>query len=286
MSTRNEITRLGKLYCATEALSIYMLLTFGYSLKPLVADPGLDDWLTVPVKTVGYINNVPRAQLSVWEYQQAASKRILMSIAHLKEFAGSLDETSSLLWVVEILRTSASRRQWETVQMLLCKIPTIEDYTRGSTMDGPKWANLASSWVIEGEVYLLMLHKALASQPAPFLKHILAQDFSFAAQDGQFANALQTASFRGHDAIVNSLLLDFDVDVNEKGGEYGSALQAAAYAGHLSIVEILINASADVNSTEGKHGSALRAARSQGHNAVVTLLLQHDALDLEPKKET
>ncbi|KAH8752228.1 hypothetical protein F5883DRAFT_366071, partial [Diaporthe sp. PMI_573] len=43
----------------------------------------------------------------------------------------------------------------------------------------------------------------------------------------------------GHKGIVQ-LLLDNGADVNAPGGRYGNALQAASYAGHEMIVKLLL----------------------------------------------
>ncbi|KAH7385298.1 hypothetical protein DE146DRAFT_666750, partial [Phaeosphaeria sp. MPI-PUGE-AT-0046c] len=45
---------------------------------------------------------------------------------------------------------------------------------------------------------------------------------------------------------VTKLLLDKGADINAQGGEYGNALQAASYKGHEQIVKLLLNRSADV----------------------------------------
>ena len=47
-------------------------------------------------------------------------------------------------------------------------------------------------------------------------------------QGGLYGNALQAASFRGHDKVVEQLLIK-GADVNAQGGQYGNALQAASY---------------------------------------------------------
>jgi ankyrin repeat protein len=54
-------------------------------------------------------------------------------------------------------------------------------------------------------------------------------------------------------------------DVNAKGGEYGNALQAASARGHKAIVKLLL----DVNTQGGEYGSALQAASGEGHKDIV-----------------
>ncbi|KAB5572198.1 hypothetical protein GE09DRAFT_1098657 [Coniochaeta sp. 2T2.1] len=48
------------------------------------------------------------------------------------------------------------------------------------------------------------------------------------ALGGIYGTALQTASYRGDEAVVR-LLLNKGANVNAKGGSYGTALQAASY---------------------------------------------------------
>jgi ankyrin repeat protein len=64
------------------------------------------------------------------------------------------------------------------------------------------------------------------------------------AQDGEYGNALQTASLEGHDKIVEVLLAK-GADVNVQGGLYGNALQAASSGGHDKIIEILLTVTAE-----------------------------------------
>ncbi|KAJ4175619.1 hypothetical protein NW767_015723, partial [Fusarium falciforme] len=56
--------------------------------------------------------------------------------------------------------------------------------------------------------------------------------------DGEYGNALQAASSRGHLEVVK-LLLDKGADINAQGGDYGNALQAASEEGHLEVVQLL-----------------------------------------------
>ena len=56
---------------------------------------------------------------------------------------------------------------------------------------------------------------------------------------GQHGNALQAASRRGHQNIVQ-LLLENGADINAQGGGYGNALQAASDEGHQNIVQLLL----------------------------------------------
>ncbi|EDU43191.1 ankyrin repeat domain containing protein [Pyrenophora tritici-repentis Pt-1C-BFP] len=95
-------------------------------------------------------------------------------------------------------------------------------------------------------------------------------------RDGDYRNALQAASERGHTEIVK-LLLDKGADVNAQGGLHGNALQAASERGHAEVVKLLLDNGADVNAQGGDYGNALQAASERGHKEVVELLLDNGA---------
>ncbi|KAF9735101.1 hypothetical protein PMIN04_006527 [Paraphaeosphaeria minitans] len=94
-------------------------------------------------------------------------------------------------------------------------------------------------------------------------------------QGGYYGNALQAASWKGNEQIVKLLLTK--ADVNAQGGYWGSALQAASWADNEGIVKILIDANADVNAQGGFYGNALQAASRGGHERVVKMLLDKNA---------
>ena len=81
------------------------------------------------------------------------------------------------------------------------------------------------------------------------------------AQGGCYGNALQAASYGGHEAITQQLN---GADVNAQGGEYGNALQAASSEGHEALTKLLIEKGADVNAQGGYHENALQAASYRG----------------------
>jgi hypothetical protein len=104
------------------------------------------------------------------------------------------------------------------------------------------------------------------------------------AQGGEYGNALQAASARGHEAAsvrvheaVMKLLLDKDADVNVQGGQYGNALYTASARGHKAVVKLLLDKGAEVNAQGGRYGNALQAASARGHEAVMKLLLDKGA---------
>ncbi|KIJ94775.1 hypothetical protein K443DRAFT_640771, partial [Laccaria amethystina LaAM-08-1] len=98
------------------------------------------------------------------------------------------------------------------------------------------------------------------------------------AQGGVYGNALQAASYNGHEAIAK-LLIEKGADVNAQGGYYGNALQAASssYEGHEAIAKLLIEKGADVNAQGGYFGNALQAASYKGHEDIAKLLIEKGA---------
>ena len=96
------------------------------------------------------------------------------------------------------------------------------------------------------------------------------------AQGGVYGNALQAASFRSYEQVVK-LLLDAGAEVNVQGGDYGNALQAASFRGHEQAVKLLLDAGAKVNAQGGDYGNALQTASLGGHEQVVKLLLDAGA---------
>ncbi|PVH91840.1 ankyrin [Periconia macrospinosa] len=94
------------------------------------------------------------------------------------------------------------------------------------------------------------------------LKMLLEKDADVNAQGGYYGNALQAASYRGHEAV---------------DGQYGNALYAASSEGHEAVVRMLLDKDADVNAQGGHYGSALLAASSGGHKAVAKMLLDKGA---------
>ncbi|KAK8038561.1 hypothetical protein PG993_006972 [Apiospora rasikravindrae] len=67
-------------------------------------------------------------------------------------------------------------------------------------------------------------------------------------------------------------------DVNAQGGEYGNALQAASLRGHQEVVRLLLEKGADVHAQGGQYGNALQAAIAEGRDDTVRLLRQNGAV--------
>jgi ankyrin repeat domain-containing protein 50 len=96
------------------------------------------------------------------------------------------------------------------------------------------------------------------------------------AQGGAYGNALQAASFKGHDKIVR-MLIDAGADVNAQDGHGNNALQEASSRDHDKVVRMLIDAGADVNAQDGHGNNALQAASSRDHDKVVRMLIDAGA---------
>ena len=98
-----------------------------------------------------------------------------------------------------------------------------------------------------------------------------------AGDDMEFCiNALQAASAYGHDQIVQ-ILIDAGADVNVQGGDYGNALRAASFYGYDQTVKVLIDAGADVHARGGCYDSALEVALVNGHHKTAQVLIDAGA---------
>lgn len=120
-------------------------------------------------------------------------------------------------------------------------------------------------------------------------------------QGRYFGNALQAASSRGHEKVVD-ILLNNGADVNTHGGPYDNALQAASHYGHKNVVQkllakgakggalqtasyngqekmvrMLLDLGADVNDQQGQYGNALRGASFKGNENIVQVLIDNGA---------
>ncbi|KAK2765812.1 pfs domain-containing protein [Colletotrichum kahawae] len=83
------------------------------------------------------------------------------------------------------------------------------------------------------------------------------------AQGGRYGNALQAASERGHQEIIQ-MLLNNGADVNA---------QAALERGHQEIIQMLLNNGADVNAQDSSGQTSLSWAARNGREAVVKMLI-------------
>ena len=76
---------------------------------------------------------------------------------------------------------------------------------------------------------------------------------------------------------ITKLLIEKGADVHAQGGVYGNALQAASYKGHESIAKLILAKGADVNAPGGDFENALQAASYEGHKRIIKLLIENGA---------
>jgi ankyrin repeat protein len=143
-----------------------------------------------------------------------------------------------------------------------------------------RWARLYQadhSWAIEpGPPKGSRLYYACLAGLVGPARNIIQNGADVNAQGGSYGNALQAASFKGYQEIIE-LLLDKGADVNAQGGSYGNSLQAASLGGHQEIIKLLLDNGADVNARGGHYGNALQAASLGGHQGIIKLLLDKGA---------
>ncbi|KAI0572068.1 multiple ankyrin repeats single kh domain protein [Pyrenophora tritici-repentis] len=131
------------------------------------------------------------------------------------------------------------------------------------------------------------LERSLDSIPTPLYyaalldlrtitRMLLGKGADINAQGGFYGNALQAASLKGHEQVVETLL-DKGADVNAQSGHYGNALQAASAGRHEHVVEALLDKGADVNAQSEEYGNALYAASARGYEQIVKMLLDRGA---------
>lgn len=80
-------------------------------------------------------------------------------------------------------------------------------------------------------------------------RNLIGKGANIHAQGGEYGNALQAASFGGHQETVQ-LLLDYGADAKTQRGIYGNALYAASSGGHLEIVQRLLDNGADAKTQD------------------------------------
>ena len=90
----------------------------------------------------------------------------------------------------------------------------------------------------------------------------------------------------GHDDILE-LLLQHNVNINEKNYQAETPLYIACEKGHESIVERLLKQNnIDVNITNKKGATPLHIACNKGHESIVALLLQHKDIFLNQTEQS
>lgn len=86
---------------------------------------------------------------------------------------------------------------------------------------------------------------------------------------------LLVAAYRGHEMIVKMLLGRKDIEVDSTDENGYTALLYAAEKGHETIVKMLLDNNADINIQGRDFGNSLRAVSYQGYTQLLELLLSH-----------
>ena len=125
------------------------------------------------------------------------------------------------------------------------------------------------------------------------ISELLNQGFELNALDAMQRTPLWWAAMQGHQAVVDLLLSQKNVNVNSRGVRNGGAndqihtetsLGVAAYEGKVEIVERLIKREdVDVNLPDGDNISPLVSAAEGGHSAVTGLLLTRKDIDVNSR---
>ena len=70
----------------------------------------------------------------------------------------------------------------------------------------------------------------------------------------------------GHEVVI-WLLLEKNIDchIHAQGGHYGNALQVASARGHEAVVQLLPEKNTDIHSQGGYYGNMLQAVLAEGH---------------------
>jgi hypothetical protein len=182
----------------------------------------------------------------------------------------------------------------QAADLLLSKIPRYEwkllEPRVSSTVSSPPCSIFAAcSWGFTETLHLVLetspldytrrnkngetlLYVSCCYGNLEIMQRLLDRGADVNARGGRYGNALQAASFNGHDQVVERLLTG-GADVNAQGGLYDNALQAASIKGHDQVVERLLTGGADVNAQGGHYDNALQAASINGHDQVVEWLL-------------
>ncbi|RYP59865.1 hypothetical protein DL771_010706 [Monosporascus sp. 5C6A] len=105
---------------------------------------------------------------------------------------------------------------------------------------------------------------------------LLANNANVNAQSGLCGTALQAASSKRHDKIME-MLLTYGATVKAPSKCYkpdSDALQASSSGVHDKIVEMLLTKDANANARSRRYGTALQAAPSGGHDKIVEMFLK------------
>ena len=160
----------------------------------------------------------------------------------------------------------------------LINIPPLEEIeiSPGSSTTTPEVAKLINA---HGGYFGHALNAASDRGHEKVVQLLLDKGADVNARNGGYNNALYTASYRGHENITQ-LLLSKGADINAQVGWFGNALQMALYSGYRTIVQLLLDSGGDINTQGGRFGSVLQTAvyaESKDHENMIQLLLDKGA---------
>ncbi|KAJ9650362.1 hypothetical protein H2198_010331 [Neophaeococcomyces mojaviensis] len=238
--------------------------------------------------TTAILERLPLADYSArywWRHMQAimdvySSRSLDLAVQLLMG-----NRTNLLTWIQiynvdrtsrrQILRRSKRNRDLRLVERDLAP-PTYYAACIGVLELVQKLVLLKVNLDAEGGVHGSVLQTASYNGHEKVVQILLDQGADVNAQGGIYGSALHAASCNGHKEVVQ-VLLDQGADVNTQGGDYGSALYIASREGYENVVQILLDQGADVNARGGLYGSALHAASRHGYRRVVQMLYGHGA---------
>ena len=227
-------------------------------------------------------------QVRYFSFSEELSHSVISQIclAYLLQFntSGCLDtnlDVSSPLakyaaehWITHVHSSCKSNSQSSSIFALMMKLLTYENNAF------VKWVQIydidrSYNYQQKQRVASPLYYASLAGiTEASYVLLEMGADVN--AQGGYYGNALEAASYKGHDAIAKQLI-DKGADVNAQGGHHGNALQAASVEGHEAIAKLLIGKGADVNAQGGDYENALQAASFGGHEAMAKMLMEKGA---------
>jgi hypothetical protein len=110
----------------------------------------------------------------------------------------------------------------------------------------------------QSSLVLALMMKLLTEENNAFVNWVQIYDIDrpyLQATRDEIAKPLYYTSLAGL-TEASYILLEMRADVNAQGGVYGNALQAASYEGHEAIAKLLIDKGADANAQGGRNGTA------------------------------
>ena len=96
------------------------------------------------------------------------------------------------------------------------------------------------------------------------------------SNNSDWLSTLHIACFRGHSKIVE-ILLERDVDIDERDGSGRTAIQLATMNGHESVVRLLLSHGAKINTRDSLGCTPIHWAALQKHEGILRLFLDAGA---------